>query len=64
MAEKLNVKYVVEPALAEFMSVANRKSLPALDPGLTTGPLVDSSYKKVINCLLKNKCSRYLKTYH
>ncbi|KAH3756266.1 phosphoglycerate mutase [Pelomyxa schiedti] len=47
IAEILNVKYVVEPALAEFMSVTNRKGVPALDPTMTTGPLVDSTYKKV-----------------
>eukprot|EP01105_Mastigella_eilhardi_P017439 TRINITY_DN4004_c1_g1_i3.p1 TRINITY_DN4004_c1_g1~~TRINITY_DN4004_c1_g1_i3.p1 ORF type:complete len:1157 (-),score=308.35 TRINITY_DN4004_c1_g1_i3:359-3766(-) len=55
MAEILHVKYVVEPALSEFMSVTNRRGIPNLDPTMTTGPLVDSSYKKIFkNITLEN----------
>ena len=47
VAEELNVRYVVEPALAEFLSTYNRKAVPSLDPRFQEDPRIDKGYKKV-----------------
>eukprot|EP00727_Mastigamoeba_balamuthi_P012276 m51a1_g7671 putative phosphoglycerate mutase (1251) ;mRNA; f:483406-488439 len=48
IAEELNIKFVVEPALAEFMSISNRKTIPDLDPSWREStPLLDPTYKQV-----------------
>ena len=51
IAEELGIKYVVEPAFAEFMSVANRKNIPALDPQYSQDELRDERYVKSCDSL-------------
>lgn len=49
IAQTLNVKYVVEPAFAEFISVLNRRNVPNLDPQCEEDDdLVDPSYTGII----------------
>lgn len=49
IAQTLNVKYVVEPAFAEFISVLNRRNVPNLDPQYEEDDLVDPSYIGILD---------------
>lgn len=50
IAQALNVKYVVEPAFAEFISVTNRRNVPNLDPVNTIeDDRVDPSYTGILD---------------
>jgi broad specificity phosphatase PhoE/predicted dehydrogenase len=51
IAEELHVKYVVEPAFAEFMSVTNRKGVPTLDPQFSRDELMDDTYQQTVDRL-------------
>ena len=46
IAEELGIKYVVEPAFAEFMSVTNRMNTPALDPKYSHDEMMDQHYER------------------
>jgi len=64
IAGDLGIKYVVEPAFAEFMSVTNRKNIPTLDPQFSQDEMMDPQYQKSCESLtLENWDSMCLRVH-
>jgi len=64
IAGELGIKYVVEPAFAEFMSVTNRKNIPTLDPQFSQDEMMDPQYQKSCESLtLENWDSMCLRVH-